>query len=170
MLRCKTLGRGTNKLKLLCSYLSYMKKAGEAVKKLTADYDVVLCNQLTPVMQLHPAIKYCKKYNKKLVCYCLDLAPESGSTTIGKVPVIGKIYAAYAKWAYGKCDTIAVTSRSFIPYLHSINDVPLEKMIYLPQHASQEMLNHDLIHKKTEYAEFMFAEISETVLALKQLF
>ncbi len=157
IIRCKTAGRGTNKVTLFHSYLSYMRRATKKAKHLPNDFDVVLCNQLTPIFQLHPAIRYCEKNNKKLVCYCLDLAPESGSGSIGKLPLVGTLYAKYAKWAYSKCDAIAVTSRSFISYLHSVNGVPVESMTYLPQHASPELLDMDLSHERTATAEFLFA-------------
>ncbi len=157
VVRCSVLGRGKNKLRLFLNYFSYMRNATQIAKKLECNFDVVYCYQVTPIFQLHPAIHYCKKHNKKLVCYCLDLAPESGSGFVNKLPVLHQAYAKYAKWAYQQCDKIAVTSRAFIPYLNRVNDVREDAIVYLPQHASPELLNFDLTHKRADVAEFLFA-------------
>lgn len=157
ILRCSVFGRGTNKVRLLLNYFSFMVNATRKAKRLSEEYDVVLCYQLTPIFQMHPAIRYCQAHHKRLLCYCLDLAPESGSMRIGKVPVVSTLYARYARWAYNQCDAIAVTSPTFVGYLHQKNGVPVEKLTYLPQHASPALLSQDLYHERGERAEFMFA-------------
>ena len=40
-------------------------------------FDVVFCNQLSPVMMAHAAIGYKKRYKVPAIMYCLDLWPES---------------------------------------------------------------------------------------------
>ena len=61
----------------ILNYFSYPLSSGMKVKKLDKDFDVVFVNQLSPVMMAHAAIKYKKRYHKKMVLYCLDLWPES---------------------------------------------------------------------------------------------
>lgn len=65
------------------NYYSYAISSTKYVlsKKCVASdgkaFDVVYCNQLSPVMMAHAAIAYKKKYNVPVVMYCLDLWPES---------------------------------------------------------------------------------------------
>lgn len=141
--RTDIIPRGKSRVKLFLNYLSYKKNAYKTAKFLSG-FDIVYCYQLTPVMQLSPAIKYAKKHNLKLVCYCLDLAPMSGEKTVKKFKILNGIYKRNSKKLYNACDKIAVTSKSFIEYLNKVNGVPTDKLVYLPQHAPENLTLSDL--------------------------
>ena len=145
VIRCPIIARGKNKLQLLLNYLSYMFLAKKEAFKLTNDYDVVMLYEMTPITQAYPAIKYCRKKKKKLFMYNCDLAPMCGEEYLGSKGIFHRIYGAFSSWTMNGCDVIGVTSKSFIDYNNRVNKVPVDKMIYLPQHASDTMINLDKI-------------------------
>ena len=77
IIRNFTVGRRTGVIWRSINYFSYSVFATLKIRRLDKDFDVVFVNQLSPVMMAWPAIRYKKKYNKRLVLYCLDLWPES---------------------------------------------------------------------------------------------
>lgn len=157
VIRCKIIPRGKSKIKLLFNYLSYMFLAKRKSLKLGKEYDIVFLYQLTPITQAYPAIKYCKKYNKKLICYCLDLAPASGEDIVGKHKLLMKFYDYFSKWAYKNCNHIAVTSKMFIDYLNLHHKIAINKISYLPQHSSSEYLKVDFKKNNHNFINIVFA-------------
>lgn len=155
--RCSIIPRGRNKLQLILNYLSYMINARIKSLSVRGDYDIVILFQLTPILQAYPAIKYCRKHQKKLVTYCYDLAPKSGSQLLDNRNPIKKLYARFSAWAYQSCDVIAVTSKSFINYLVTVNNVRSDKIVYLPQHASDIFLKDEMTTNNNGIIDFMFA-------------
>ena len=81
--RCFTIPRQTGTVKRMENYYSYAVSSVKYVlsDKCTASdgkqFDVVFCNQLSPVMMADAAIAYKKKHKVPAVMYCLDLWPES---------------------------------------------------------------------------------------------
>lgn len=158
VLRCNIVPRGNSKLQLLINYLSYMRKATRKSKRLKGDFDVVFLYQLTPIFQAYPAIKYAMRNNKKILCYCLDLAPSSGEDVVGKRSFFFTLYRKFSQWAYTNCDRVAVTSRGFVEYLRDVHGIPETKMRYLPQHASDVLLYANLEKIRVDdVTDFLFA-------------
>lgn len=157
IIRCPIIPRGKNKLQLFVNYFSYMFSANAAARRLKGDFDIVISYQLTPIFQVYPAVKYAKKHNLKLLMYNLDLAPMSGSKYGENKALLFSLYAKFSKWAMNSCDRIAVTSESFIEYNHRVNGVDTEKMVYLPQHASDMMAGTDMTAGDNGITDFMFA-------------
>ena len=75
--RCFTIPRKKGKVTRLLNYISFPLSSASKIRKLEKDFDIVLVNQLSPVIMANAGIKYKKKNNIKLVLYCLDLWPES---------------------------------------------------------------------------------------------
>lgn len=63
----------------------------------------------------------------------------------------------YSKKMYSQCDRIAVTSEPFIQYLHEVAGIPVEHIVYIPQHSDGEMLDMELQSPDNGVADFMFA-------------
>lgn len=166
VIRCKIIPRGNSHIKLALNYFSYMISTSFLQKRLKKKYDVVFVYQLTPVLQIFPAIQYCKRNRKKLFCYCLDLAPASGQSVLSKVPFAMNTYKKFARYLYNSCDLIAVTSKSFIKYFNDVHSVDSKRLIYIPQHASEIFLEEDLSKARTAKIEFMFAGNIGTVGSL----
>lgn len=148
--RVFTIPRKSNSIMRLMNYHSFSFFSKKYVKKLDHDFDVVLVNQLSPVMMANSAIKYKKKYNKKVIMYCLDIWPESlCAGGIKKNSLVYKIYYQISKKIYSKMDKILVTSKSFINYLEESFNVKKETLDYLPQYA-ESIFDIDLCKKKED--------------------
>ena len=118
--RCYTIPRETGIIKRMLNYYSYAVSSTRYVlsnKCIASDgkpFDVIFCNQLSPVMMADAAIAYKKKYKVPAIMYCLDLWPESliaGGIT--RESTIYKYYHHVSKKIYGQMDKILITSRMF---------------------------------------------------------
>lgn len=140
--RCFTIPRDTGTVKRLMNYYSYAASSTAYVlsKACVASdrkpFDVVFCNQLSPVMMADAAIAYKKKYKVSVVMYCLDLWPESliaGGIT--RTSPIYKFFHHVSKRIYRQMDKILITSRMFSDYLRDEFGIKKEKIEHLPQYA-----------------------------------
>lgn len=140
--RCFTVPRETGSVKRLMNYYSYAASSTTYVlsKKCVASdgkpFDVVFCNQLSPVMMADAAIAYKKKYKVPAVMYCLDLWPESIiAGGIKRDSVIYKYFHSASKRIYRNMDKILITSRMFSDYLRDEFGIKKDRIEYLPQYA-----------------------------------
>lgn len=140
--RCFTIPRETGIVKRFMNYYSYPLSSSSFVRSeacVASDgkpFDVVFCNQLSPVMMAEAAIAYKKKYKVPVVMYCLDLWPESliaGGIT--RTSPIYKFFHHVSKKIYRQMDKILITSRMFSDYLSSEFGVEKDRIEYLPQYA-----------------------------------
>lgn len=156
--RCYTIPRKTNVLMRFLNYHSFSFFSGKYIKKLDKDYDVILVNQLSPVMMANAAIKYKKKYNKKIIMYCLDIWPESlCAGGIKKDSLIYKIYFNISKRIYKNMDKILVTSKSFIKYLSESFDIDEKTFDYLPQYAESLFDKNECKKTPNDTIDLLFA-------------
>lgn len=161
--RCFTIPRGRGSVKRLLNYYSYVMSSVKYVlssKCKASDetsFDVVFCNQLSPVMMGEAAIAYKKKHKVPTVMYCLDLWPESlVAGGINRNSKIYKVFHYISKHIYQNMDRILITSRMFADYLNERFGIDKEKIEYLPQYAEGifELLP---MKKQTDVFDFMFA-------------
>lgn len=141
----------------LLNYHSYSIAAKREIDKIDGRYNVVFANQSSPVMMVEPAIKYAKKWNKKVVMYCMDLWPAS--LCIGGIKKSSSIYQFYyriSKKIYRSVDMILVTSRMFKDYFISEFGISAEKIQYLPQYALPQFENISSSKVKNT-TDFVFA-------------
>lgn len=134
--RCFTIPRKTGAVHRLLNYYSFALSSSAYVKKLPGDFDVVLVNQLSPVMMACAGITYSKKHKKPLVMYCLDLWPESLiAGGIRRGSMVYRLFHWASRRIYTRMDKILVTSRMFTDYLSGEFAIPEDKMAFLPQYA-----------------------------------
>lgn len=161
--RCFTIPRETGVIKRAENYYSFVASSIAYVisKRCVASdgkpFNVVFCNQLSPVMMAYAAIIYKKKYNIPLVMYCLDLWPES--LIAGDLTRESLIYAYYhhvSKRIYRKMDKILITSRMFTDYLHDEFGVKKDVIEYLPQYA-EDIFKQSPAKVETGIFDIMFA-------------
>lgn len=158
IIRCFTIGRRTGIFWRILNYFSYPLSSGMKVKKLDKDFDVVFVNQLSPVMMAHAAIKYKKRYHKKMVLYCLDLWPESMEVGgIKKGTILYKIFHLVSQKIYLQVDKLMVTSRMFDEYFYNEFGIPKNEIAYLPQYAEIFFENVEGKLKQEEGYHLMFA-------------
>ena len=155
--RCATTPRKTGIFNRIKNYFSYPIASKKYIKTLDDQFDVVFVNQLSPVMMAAAGIWYKKKYNKKLVLYCLDLWPESLCVGgIRKESIIYKVFKHISKQVYRAADQLLITSRSFRDYFKTMFCIADEKISYLPQYAETQFLNLEP-KKQGEFFELLFA-------------
>ena len=140
--RCYTVPRQTGTVKRMMNYYSYAASSIKYVlsrKCIASDgssFDVVFCNQLSPVMMAYAAIVYKKMHKIPAVMYCLDLWPESLiAGGIVRKSVLYKYYHYVSKRIYRQMDKILITSRMFSNYLRDEFGIKKEEIEYLPQYA-----------------------------------
>lgn len=158
VIRCGIIPRKHDPAHLLLNYYTFAAKGKKKALTLDGDFDVVLCYQLSPVLMLEPAVAYAKKHHVPLICYCLDIWPESaqGMLKTNKGPIYGYV-KSLSRTLYTACDHIAVTSRPFIDYFETELGIDRAKMSYIPQHADTRLLDIDMRAEDNGIVDFMYA-------------
>jgi glycosyltransferase involved in cell wall biosynthesis len=157
VIRSFEIGRGSSKITLFINYFSFALSASLKTLFMKDKFDVVLVNQLSPVMMGIPAIIYKKKHNKKVLLYCLDLWPAS--LAAGGIKENSVIYMAFlkiSKWIYKSSDSILVTSSMFINYLENTLGLNSKLIRHLPQYAEDLFTDRLEVDKSNKY-NFVFA-------------
>ena len=140
------------------NYYSFAISSKRLAKKLKGDYDVIFANQLSPIMMVDGAIAYKKKHNTKLVMYVMDLWPASlKAGGVKESSLLYKYYKGVSKRRYQSADVLAVTSKSFIPYLKENFKISEDKFIYIPQYAESLFSVEACKKEPNEYIDLMFA-------------
>lgn len=161
--RCYTVPRKTGSVKRLLNYYSYVVSsvtyvcAGKCLTREGKPFDVVFCNQLSPVMMAKAGMAYKKKYKVPMILYCLDLWPES--LIAGGMSRESGIYALFSyisKRIYTSADMLCVSSRLFVDYLYEKFGIEKAKIKYLPQYA-EELFEPLPPKEKGGYMNLMFA-------------
>ena len=132
--RCFTIGRRSGAFFRVLNYYSFAFSSKRYAKKLKEKFDVVLVNQLSPVMMANAGIAYKKKHGVPLINYTLDLWPES--LVAGRIKRNSLVYKHYHKVSekiYKQADKILITSSSFADYFE--REFGIGNTEYLPQYA-----------------------------------
>ena len=129
--------RKTGDFCLYVKYMSFVHKANKEIDRLAGSFDIILVNQLSPVMQAIPAIRFSDKWDCPILMYCQDIWPESlsarGVKNSGLTKPIYQHYLRKSRWIYQRMDRILVTSPSYISYLQERCGVAKDKLDCLPQ-------------------------------------
>ena len=158
VIRAKEIGRRHNVIFRFLNYWSYQHYAKKLVNKLDKDFDVILINELSPIMSANPGLKYAKKYNKKVVMYEMDLWPES--LLAGGITHKSLIYKHYKKVSakiYSKCDKILVSTKEHIEYIKALPNCGGLDIEYLPQYAESIFEDGDFTTIDNGVIDLMFA-------------
>ncbi|MFJ5768863.1 glycosyltransferase family 4 protein [Psychrobacillus sp. NPDC093180] len=157
VIRSFEIGRGNNKLKLFLNYFSFAVSGSLKALFMNEKFDVVLVNQLSPVMMGIPAIVYKKKHKTKVLLYCLDLWPDSlAAGGIKESSMIYKFFMKLSKWIYNSADSIAVTSSMFKEYFRSTLGEYKKEIHHLPQYA-EDLFSESIEVPKNDKYNFVFA-------------
>lgn len=143
--RVPTIARRHGAVFRALSYLSFAINGWFAAKcRKWEEFDVIYVWEVSPVTMAVPAIALKKRYKKPLFLYCMDIWPECVKAMGFREGTFS--YRLIHKWSsriYRQCDHIAVSSKPFFSYLEEVNGVDRAKMSYLPQYASEELLEED---------------------------
>ncbi|MBO4334145.1 MAG: glycosyltransferase family 4 protein [Paludibacteraceae bacterium] len=127
--------RGNNKIMLMLNYFSFFIIGCLYMlwHALFHKYDVVFCQQLSPVMMSLPAVLYKKLRNAPLYTWVLDLWPESLTAAGGiKNKYVLAFFDWFVKKEYKHSDKILISSNSFKEDISKYGDYQ-DKIVYYPQ-------------------------------------
>lgn len=134
-----------NKIMLMLNYFSYFIVASiwMLFHAILHKYDMVFCQQLSPVMMSAPAILYKKLRKVPLYTWVLDLWPESLTAAGGirNKHILG-FFDLFVKSEYRHSDIIFTSSRSFENSILSYGDYK-DKIVYYPQWGDGDSSNSD---------------------------
>lgn len=124
-----------NKVMLMLNYFSYLIVGWVWMffHALWHKYDMVFCQQLSPVTMSNPAVLYKKMRKMPLYTWVLDLWPESLTAAggINNKYILG-FFDWFVKSEYKNSDKILTSSKSFDQSILKYGDYK-DKIIYYPQ-------------------------------------
>ena len=136
--RCSLVPRKHGTVYRFLNYYSFVFSARSYLRGLKEDFDVVLVNQLSPVMMALPALSWAKRHHKKCVLYCLDLWPESLlAGGIRRGSPIYRYFLGVSQRIYSRADRILVSSYGFLQYFRDTLELDGASLRYLPQYAEE---------------------------------
>lgn len=127
--------RGNNKIMLMLNYFSYLIVGCIYMlwHAMWHKYDMIFCQQLSPVMMSMPAVVYKKFHKVPFYVWVLDLWPESLTAAGG---INDKNVLAFFDWfvkkEYKWSNKILTSSRSFAQSILTYGDYK-DKIVYYPQ-------------------------------------
>ena len=158
IIRVKEIGRRSNIFFRFLNYWSFSHYGKKYVKKLKEDFDVVLINQLSPIIMAIPGLEHARRNNKKVVMYEMDLWPES--LLAGGITNKSLIYKHYKKVSskiYSQCDKILVSTKEHIKYIKALPNCSNLDIEYLPQYAESIFEDGDFKTIDNGVIDLMFA-------------
>lgn len=136
VIRSFEIGRGNSNLRLFLNYASFAISASLKAYFMKEKFDVILVNQLSPVMMAIPAMIYKKRRHKQILLYCLDLWPDSlAAGGVSEDSLIYRLFLNISKWIYNSADKILVTSSMFKDYFENVLSINAVNIQHLPQYA-----------------------------------
>ena len=124
-----------NKIMLMLNYFSFLFVGWVWMfcHALFHKYDIVFCQQLSPITMSSPAVLYKKMRKVPLYTWVLDLWPESLTAAggINNKYVLG-FFDRFVKSEYKNSDKILTSSKSFDKSILKYGDYK-DKIIYYPQ-------------------------------------
>lgn len=137
ILRTFEVGRRSDIVHRVLNYYSFWHSAKRKARRLEKDFDVVLAYQLSPAMMAIPAVEYKRVAGAPVLLYCCDLWPESLKAILGeRGKAIISHYGKICRDMYRAIDRVAIQSPTFTPYFTDYHNVPSEKLVYIPQFAT----------------------------------
>lgn len=158
VIRVSTIARRHGPIWRSLNYMSFVVSGNRAAGKLDfSKYDLIYVWEVSPVTMAIPAIKIKKKYGIPLFLYCMDIWPECVKAMGFKEGTfLYRIIQKISQYVYSNCDHIAVSSKPFFEYLNRVNAIQYDKMSYLPQFASSDMLKEDFTKILDGHTDFLY--------------
>lgn len=121
------------------------------------DFDIIYVWEVSPVTMAIPAIVLKNRFKKPLFLYCMDIWPECVKAMGFKENTIPyNMIRGISRWVYQRCDHIAVSSEPFFEYLERVDKCDRNRMSYLPQFASSEMLKQNFTKEPDGHIDFLY--------------
>lgn len=140
------------------NYLSFVVSGQLWARFCSLKADVVLSYETSPVLQVLPAISFHKRRRVPLVIYCCDIWPECLKVWgVGERHPLFRFIKWLSRRIFNAGDRVAITSTPFRRYLQTVNDVPTEKIVELPQHAEDCYAEMAGVYEENDCTDFLFA-------------
>ena len=156
--RALEIPRHSNLIFRILNYYSFALFGTHIAKKLESNFDVVLTNELSPIMGCKPAIAYKKKFGTRIVMYEMDLWPHS--LLAGGIKNGSFIYNHYSKVSgriYSACDKILVSTKEHINEIKKLPGCSNLDIEYLPQYAEEQFETVEKSGRKDGKIHLLFA-------------
>lgn len=137
IVRVPLLARGQSSARLMLNYFSFAASATVlGLWKLRGrQYDVVFCNQLSPITVGLPAAALSRVKRAPMLMWVLDLWPDTlHALGVVKSPKLLAAVGMLVRFVYRRCDIILAQSRSFIPQIRHLAG-PGARVEYFPSWA-----------------------------------
>ncbi len=136
VVRCFSVSRRSGVLFRALNYVSFMASSTVKAFFMKEHFDAAVCYQTSPVLMANAARTAAKRQKIPFFLYCLDLWPESiKAWHVGEGNPLFKLVHLYCKSLYKSTDKMGVSSKPFIGYMNRVNNIPEDKMVYIPQHS-----------------------------------
>ncbi|MBX2953628.1 MAG: glycosyltransferase family 4 protein [Leadbetterella sp.] len=134
--RSKLLPRGNHFLSLILNYISFPFFSYFKIKQINEEYDLIVVQQLSPVLMVLPALWFKEKKRIPMVSWVLDLWPESlTATTPIKKGIIVNLLNRLVKRFYKMSDLILISSENFRESILGKDADAAHKIEYFPNWA-----------------------------------
>ena len=154
--RCPLIPRKSGAVYRFLNYYSFVWSSRRYLRKMKEDFDVVVVNQLSPVMMAEGALAWAKRNHRRCVLYCLDLWPESLlAGGIGQGSPIYQLFLRISRRIYRSADGILVSSRGYAEYFRE--KFQIENVRYLPQYAEDLFGELPQPTEEKQTVDFLFA-------------
>ena len=144
--RLPIIPRGNGgKIMLMMNYLSFLVVScfWVLLHSITNKYDLVFCQQLSPITMSAPAVLYKKLRKVPLYTWVLDIWPESLTAAGGiKNKFILGFFNWFVKIEYKYSDKILMSSNSFQKSILTYGNYQ-EKLVYFPQWSDCEKFSKE---------------------------
>lgn len=158
IVRAREIARHHNVVFRVLNYYSFSFFATKIAKQLPNKFDVVLANELSPIMGSMPAIAYKRKHGTKVVMYEMDLWPHSlMAAGISESSLIYKYYRKISGRIYSACDKILVSTKEHIETIRSLPGCLTTDIEYLPQYAESQFTEIPSKNIETDKVHVLFA-------------
>lgn len=149
--------RGKNKLSLVVNYLTFIIFAHINLLFHKNKYDLILGFEVSPMLQLLPAVWYSRRTNTKLITYITDLWPESVEFVggISNKWILSQLRKV-SRFIYMNTTITLVSSSAFINKIQELH--PRARISYLPYYAEDFYLTYNKkVQKPSKKLKLVFA-------------
>jgi len=154
--RSLIIPRGNSKIQLVLNYISFVIGGRFALARLKDKFDIIFVYQVSPMLQVLPAVWYSKKRSIPLISYITDLWPQTVEDIGGvKNKFILGLLQKISTYIYNNSSEVLVSSNGFIDPISKTTTTTNIK--YLPIYAEEAYLTSKVGYDPPDIFTFIFA-------------
>ncbi len=158
VVRVPTVARRSGMLFRVLNYVSFVVNGWLYAQFTREKPDVIYSYETSPVLQVIPAATLHKRLRVPLVIYCCDIWPECLKVWgVTESSPLFRYMKRVSRKLFNAADRVAITSEPFEEYLTTVNEVPRERLVLMPQHAEDLYCEVAGVYEENGTTDFMFA-------------